>query len=221
MQLKENIQSIPALPRHTNLGKHITNLFYSRLCPLPESSIVLCPLLSLSMPFSVAPQCHLSNGGLVLQVILRLKKTGVGLLICVYFSGYVQSPGYDPGSICTGLQSDVSATLKTPRSHHAMLSLVHLGTCPVFYCSVMLFSLTANQHREPIGSVNELLAYPIRPRVLMKERSIVVHMTKRGIFGTFRLLFSYHLVSLGGFCCCCCFVLFCFVLFCFVLFCFV
>ena len=43
-------------------------LFYSRLCPStagssppPESSIFLCPLLSLSIPLPVAPQCHLSN----------------------------------------------------------------------------------------------------------------------------------------------------------------
>ena len=45
-------------------------LFCCRLCPsastagsspLPESSIFLCPLLSLSIPLLVAPQCHLSN----------------------------------------------------------------------------------------------------------------------------------------------------------------
>ena len=53
-------------------------LFYSRLCPstagrshLPESSIFLCPLLSLSIPLPVAPQCHHSNDVLVFQLILH------------------------------------------------------------------------------------------------------------------------------------------------------
>ena len=42
--------------------------FYSRLCPSAagssprrESSNLFCPLLSLSIPLPVAPQCHLSN----------------------------------------------------------------------------------------------------------------------------------------------------------------
>ena len=45
-----------------------SGLFYSRLCPStagssppPESSIFLCPLLSLSILLPVAPQCQLSN----------------------------------------------------------------------------------------------------------------------------------------------------------------
>ena len=53
-------------------------LFYSRLCPStagssppPESSIFLCPLLSLSIPLLVAPQCHLSNDVLVFRLILH------------------------------------------------------------------------------------------------------------------------------------------------------
>ena len=50
---------------------------YSRLCPstaasspLPESSNFLCPLLFLSIPLPVAPQCHLSNDVLVFRLIL-------------------------------------------------------------------------------------------------------------------------------------------------------
>ena len=39
--------------------------------PQPGSSNCLCPLLSLSIPFPVAPQCHLSNEALVFQLILR------------------------------------------------------------------------------------------------------------------------------------------------------
>ena len=53
-------------------------LFYSTLCPstagsspLPEFSNFLCPLLSLSIPLPVAPQCHLSNDVLVFQLILH------------------------------------------------------------------------------------------------------------------------------------------------------
>ena len=53
-------------------------LFYSSLCPstsgsLPpsESSIFLCSSLSLSIPLTVAPQCHLSNDVLVFQLILH------------------------------------------------------------------------------------------------------------------------------------------------------
>ena len=49
---------------------------YLRLCPttagrspLSESSNILCPLLSLSIPFPVAPQCHLSNDVLVFQLL--------------------------------------------------------------------------------------------------------------------------------------------------------
>ena len=49
-------------------------LFYSRLCPStarssppPKASNFLCPLLSLSIPLPVVPQCHLSNGVLVFQ----------------------------------------------------------------------------------------------------------------------------------------------------------
>ena len=45
-----------------------STLFYSRLCPStagssppPESPIFLCPLLSLSIPLPVVPQCQLSN----------------------------------------------------------------------------------------------------------------------------------------------------------------
>ena len=53
-------------------------LFYSILCPStagssppPESSIFLCPLLSLSIPLPVAPQCHLSYDVLTLRLILH------------------------------------------------------------------------------------------------------------------------------------------------------
>ena len=53
-------------------------LFYSRLCPStagssppPESSNFLCPLLSLSIPLPVAPQCHLSYNTLVFRLILH------------------------------------------------------------------------------------------------------------------------------------------------------
>ena len=53
-------------------------LFYSRLCPStagssppPESSNFLCPLLSLSIPLPVVPQCHLSNDVLVSQPVLH------------------------------------------------------------------------------------------------------------------------------------------------------
>ena len=53
-------------------------LFYSVLCPStagrgppPESSNCLCPLLSLSIPLLVAPQCHLSNDVLVFRLILH------------------------------------------------------------------------------------------------------------------------------------------------------
>ena len=56
----------------------INILFYSRLCPSttgssppPESSTFLCPLLSLSIPLLVAPQCHLSNDVLVFRLILH------------------------------------------------------------------------------------------------------------------------------------------------------
>ena len=69
---------------HTSISPYINtfysilfNPFYSRLCPStagssppPESSIFLCPLLSLSIPLPVAPQCHLSNDVLVFQLIL-------------------------------------------------------------------------------------------------------------------------------------------------------
>ena len=53
-------------------------LFFSRLCPStagssppPESSIFLCPLLSLSILLPAAPQCHLSNDVLVFRLILH------------------------------------------------------------------------------------------------------------------------------------------------------
>ena len=52
-------------------------LFYSRLCPStagcspPPESNFLCPLLSLSIPLSVASQCHLFNDVLVFQLILN------------------------------------------------------------------------------------------------------------------------------------------------------
>ena len=51
--------------------------FYSRLCPpqevgLRQSSNFLCPLLSLSILFPVAPQCHLSNDVLVFQLIFLI-----------------------------------------------------------------------------------------------------------------------------------------------------
>ena len=39
--------------------------------PPPESSNFLCPLLSLSILFPVALQCHLSNDVLVFRLILR------------------------------------------------------------------------------------------------------------------------------------------------------
>ena len=39
--------------------------------PLPEPSIFLRPLLSLSIPLPVAPQCHLSNDILVFRLILH------------------------------------------------------------------------------------------------------------------------------------------------------
>ena len=49
-------------------------VFYSRLCPStagssppPVSSNFLCPLLSLSIPLLVAPQCHLSDDVLVFR----------------------------------------------------------------------------------------------------------------------------------------------------------
>ena len=60
------------------LLSHYSILFYSRLCPStagssppPESSIFLCPLLSLSIPLPVAPQRHLSNDVLVFRLILH------------------------------------------------------------------------------------------------------------------------------------------------------
>ena len=49
-------------------GWYTTFLFYSRLCPSPAGSSppqeypnFLCPLLSLSIPFSLTPQCHIST----------------------------------------------------------------------------------------------------------------------------------------------------------------
>ena len=58
------------------LNRRYSILFYFRLClstagssPPPDSSIFLCPLLSLSIPLLVAPQCHLSNNVLVFQLI--------------------------------------------------------------------------------------------------------------------------------------------------------
>ena len=55
------------------------HLFYSILgCVLPlqeealrQSSTFLCPLLSLSIPLLVVPQCHLSNDVLVFRLILH------------------------------------------------------------------------------------------------------------------------------------------------------
>ena len=53
-------------------------ILYSRLChstagssPPPKSSNFLCPLLTLSIPFPVAPQCHLSNDVLAFRLILH------------------------------------------------------------------------------------------------------------------------------------------------------
>ena len=65
-------------------------LFYFRLCPStarsslpPETSSFLCPLLSLSIPLPVAPQCHLSNDGRVFQLITRV--TPSHMRLPVYF----------------------------------------------------------------------------------------------------------------------------------------
>ena len=55
-----------------------STVFYSKLFPstgsshLPECPNFLCPLLSLSIRFHVAPQCHLSNGVFFFQMMLRL-----------------------------------------------------------------------------------------------------------------------------------------------------
>ena len=43
--------------------------------PPPESSLFLCPLLSLFIPLLVAPQCHLSNDVLVFRLSLHLLST--------------------------------------------------------------------------------------------------------------------------------------------------
>ena len=82
------INQTPLSPENPNVKPSQTNqpsnqpnksiLFYSRLCPStagssppPESSTLLCPLLSLSRPLPVVPQCHLSNDVLFLRLILR------------------------------------------------------------------------------------------------------------------------------------------------------
>ena len=50
-------------------------------CPLPESSHILCPLLSLSIPLPAAKQHHLSNNLLVFQLILRPLSATVFLMV--------------------------------------------------------------------------------------------------------------------------------------------
>ena len=71
-------------------------LFYSRLCPStagssppPESSIFLCPLLSLSIMLLVAPQCHLSNDVLVFRLILHPLSATV--LLIVHLLSYIRA----------------------------------------------------------------------------------------------------------------------------------
>ena len=68
-------------------------LFHSRLCPstagsncLPESSNYFCPLLSLSIPLPVAPQCHLTSDILVFQLILPFTCHAVLLMVRLLLS---------------------------------------------------------------------------------------------------------------------------------------
>ena len=72
-------------------------VFYSRLCPstagsspLPESSNFLCPLLSLSIPLPVAPQCHLSNDILIFQLILCPSSATLCSLVMVHLLFFIR-----------------------------------------------------------------------------------------------------------------------------------
>ena len=76
--------------RHADL----TILFYFRLCPAtagsspqPQSSISLCPLLSVSTLLTVAPQCHLSNGVLLFRLILH----PLYVLLIVHLLSYIRA----------------------------------------------------------------------------------------------------------------------------------
>ena len=109
-------------------------LFYSRLCPstagsspLPESSIFLCPLLFLSIPLPVAPQCHFSNNVLVFQLILHpLSATP---LLIVHLLSFIQA--------------------MWPAHFHFVLVLYWTMSVTLLLCLVMVlltlsFSLTLN-----------------------------------------------------------------------------
>ena len=115
-------------------------LFYSRLCPSttgssppPESSISLCPLLSLSIPFLVAPQCHLSNDVLVFRLILHPLSA-----LCasnspsiIFHSGDVSSPypfriGYVLDYVCQCHSGSLPNGGVTNSAHTKSCSL----TCP-------------------------------------------------------------------------------------------
>ena len=90
----ESPQEMLSCPMRQTLDQDtlLSILFYSRLCPStvgssppPESSIFLCPLLSLSIPLPVAPQCHLSNHVLVFRLILHPFSATVFLIVHLLF----------------------------------------------------------------------------------------------------------------------------------------
>ena len=76
--------------------------------PPPESSKFLCPLLSLSIPLPVAPQCHLSNDVLVFRLILH----PLSATLCFLWSIYCLSFGrcVQPISILNWLRIGMSVT---------------------------------------------------------------------------------------------------------------
>ena len=103
--------------------------------PTPESSIFLCPLLSLSIPLPVVSQCYLSNAVLVFRQILHIHPLSATLcfLASIVTSFVVVVVGF--GEVFEGKGGGVFVCLKT------FLCFLDGKSVMSMFCNVMMLLL--------------------------------------------------------------------------------